>query len=545
MFSEDEIRSKALELANAGVQQKDIEVWIQTARQERDALSKQPVGAEAQPPPSMSQSQADVEALKQYGMTGAEMGLRGGAIAAGQAAGLRAPGITRAAAVPLAGAVSAGLTDVAIQRAKGQPYSLGQTMQESAIGTLPGIGVTPAGQAGARSVMQAVRNIAPQALEYFTQPQGFRTLATLYGATAANTGMEEGRAPSGSEVAGAVAGTALAGATRKLPQTSKQAEQATRMVDDAVTNTNAREWIARGGKIDPTLTYRDSALNRGLSEVAGGSIEIQRAANETNQRLINQLAREDIGLVGAPLTSLHIQDRIIKMSGSARDIAGLGTNFADKIDEVRVAREAARDAWTAYKNEAAKGRASTETRQNAQNLTKAAVAVEDSLETMLTNAGEKDLLKQYARDRASLAKAYAYRDALIEGNISAKIISDHRNIQQRQMTGNLDLIARVHDSMPKVMRDLTEVQPVSENIPLMLRRSLGALAGAGTVASQAGISPSLMAMGGLAGSMAPTGARNVMMSPLYQRTMAAPRYGPEDPAMAASLARFAGIGATQ
>ena len=305
MFSEDEIRSKALELANAGVQQKDIEVWIQTARQERDALANQPVGAEAQPPPAISQSQADVEALKQYGMTGAEMGLRGGAIAAGQAAGLRAPGITRAAAVPLAGAVSAGLTDVAIQRAKGQPYSLGQTMQEAAIGTLPGIGVTPAGQAGARSVMEAVRNIAPKALEYFTQPQGFRTLATLYGATAAKTGMEEGRAPSGSEVAGAVAGTALAGATRKMPQTSKQAEQATRMVDDAVTNTNAREWIARGGKIDPTLTYRDSALNRGLSEVAGGSIEIQRAANETNQRLINQLAREDIGLVGAPLTDVN------------------------------------------------------------------------------------------------------------------------------------------------------------------------------------------------------------------------------------------------
>jgi hypothetical protein len=122
---------------------------------------------------------------------------------------------------------------------------------------------------------------------------------------------------------------------------------------------------------------------------------------------------------------------------------------------------------------------------------------------------------------------------------------DQREVQKRIMSGNADLIARMYGSMPKVMRDIRDVQPVSENIPLMLRRSLGALAGAGTVASQAGISPSLMAMGGLAGSMAPTGARNVMMSPLYQRTMAAPRYGPEDPAMAASLARFAGIGATQ
>jgi hypothetical protein len=545
MFSEDEIRSKALELANAGVQQKDIEVWIQTARQERDALSKQPVGAEAQPPPAISQSQADVEALKQYGMTGAEMGVRGGAIAAGQAAGLRAPGITRAAAVPLAGAVSAGLTDVAIQRAKGQPYSLGQTMQEAAIGTLPFIGVTPAGQAGARSVMEAVRNIAPQALEYFTQPQGFRTLATLYGATAAKTGMEEGRAPSGSEVAGAVAGTALAGATRKLPQTSKQAEEAMRKVDDAITVTNAREWMSRGGKIDPTLTYRDSALNRGLSEVAGGSNEIQRAANEVNQRVANNLAREEMGLVGAELRPLVIQDRINKLSAPLREIQKLGDEFSNQVDSVRSAREEAGAAWNAYKAAAERGQQSTEARNQAKLLTQAAAKQEETLEEMLNKAKQTDLLDEYKKTRTKLAIVYGYRDALIEGNISPQIMFDQREVQKRIMSGNADLIARMYGSMPKVMRDIRDVQPVSENIPLMLRRSLGALAGAGTVASQAGISPSLMAMGGLAGSMAPTGARNVMMSPLYQRTMAAPRYGPEDPAMAASLARFAGIGATQ
>jgi hypothetical protein len=86
-----------------------------------------------------------------------------------------------------------------------------------------------------------------------------------------------------------------------MPRNAKQQEQAKRMADDAVTNTNSREWIARGGKIDPTLTYRDSALNRGLSETAGGSIEIQRAANEVNQRVVNQLAREDMRLIDAPL----------------------------------------------------------------------------------------------------------------------------------------------------------------------------------------------------------------------------------------------------
>lgn len=553
-FTDEQIRSKALELATAGVGQKDIEAWIDLARQERNVVAAResrlaPVpSAPSIPSPTsaMSPSQsyptpapetpeqtaANVQALKSMAASGGEMAVRGAAITAGQSAGLRAPGITKVAAVPAMGAIAGGLTDIALQRASGQPYKLGQTLEQTLIGTIPGVGVSPQGMTAASMV--------PRALEFFLSPQGFRTLSTIYGAKAAQTMIDESRAPSAGEVAGAVVATGVAGVTKEVPQTAKQRAAAQRMVNDAETNTNVREWLSRGGKIDPTLSYRDSALNRGLSEVSGGSVEVQRAANEVNSRVWNQMAREDMGLTNVGLSPIAIQDRITRLSGSARDIAALGETFASKLDAVRMAREEASDAWKAYKSAAMVGKPSTEARNEAKKLTEIAKKTEDSLESMLREAGHKDLVAQYVRDRADLATAYAYKDALIEGNISPKIISDYKSVQGRHLTGNLDLIARMFDTMPKVMRDITEVQPVSQNLQLGLTRLAGGAVGAAGGLMQGG-DVKAGAVAGMVGAFSPEMARGTMMSPLYQRLMRAPRYATEDPAFMESVARFAGI----
>lgn len=553
-LTDEQIRGKALELANAGVGQKDIEAWIDLARQERNAVvAKESKLATTTPPielpnptaasslsqsypapaSSAEQTAADIAALKGVGASTAENVLRGAAITAGQAAGLRAPGMLKAVAVPLGGAASAMAADYALQQASGQPYRIGQTIGEGMVGTLPMIGTSPTAMATARTI--------PRMLEFFMSPQGFRTLSTIYGSKAAQTMIDERRVPTTGEVTAAIAGTAVMGATKEMPQTSKQKAAVERMVNDAETNTNAREWIAKGGKIDPTLTYRDSAINRGLSEISGGSIEVQRVANEANQRLVNKLAREDLG-IQTGLSPIAIQDRITKLSASQRDIAGLGGSFATKLDEVRMAREEARDAWNSYKNAAASGKPSTEARNEAKKLTQDAVAAEDSLHTMLINAGHKDLAKQYVRDRADLATAYAYKDALIEGNVSPGIISDYKRVQGRHLTGNLDLIARVHDSMPKVMRDITAVQPVTQNLQLALAR-LGGGAASATAGMLQGGDIKTGAVAGAIGAFSPEMARGTMMSPFYQRLMAAPRYGTQDPAFMASIARFAGMNA--
>lgn len=533
---EDDIESKALELAKAGVAQSDIEAWIDVARKERDSLAPK---VASQPEPSTSdQLKADVGYL---GKTGGEMAARGAAIAAGQSAGLRLPGAMKAIGVPAGGAISAAMTDVALQRMSGKPYRLGQTIEEAAIGTLPGISATPAGMATARSAIQA----APKVLEYFASPQGFRTLGTLMAGKTAKTMTEEGRVPTMGETALVVGGAAVAGKTSVTPPTKGQIEQAKRAVDDAVTNTNVKEWLSKGGKIDPTLSYRDSAVNRGVSTVAGPS-SVQREANAENARVVNRLAREEMGFPETQsLAPINFTDLIVKKSQSLRDIESLptptaGGSFKDQVNTVRKAREEASNAWKSYTASAAKGKPDTVAREEAKKLTAAATAEETALENMLIKAGEKDLANQWKSDRRTLAKIYGYRDALIEGNISPGIISDQKSIQRRYVDGNFDLIARFHDTMPKVMRDITDVQVVEQNIPQMLQRGAAATA-AITGAAQLGAGPLATAGIGMLGAASPEIARKIAMNPFYQRVMAAPRYGAEDPAFASSLARFAGI----
>jgi len=80
---EDDIESKALELAKAGVVQNDIEAWIDVARKERDSAAPKIVAPSE--PSGSDQLKADLGYL---GKTGGEMAARGAAIAAGQGAEL-------------------------------------------------------------------------------------------------------------------------------------------------------------------------------------------------------------------------------------------------------------------------------------------------------------------------------------------------------------------------------------------------------------------------------------------------------------------------
>jgi hypothetical protein len=547
-FSESEIEDKARQLAEAGIGQKDIEAWIDVARRERDLAAGETTAQQpAAPTPPMvpttgEQLGTDAAFLAKMG---GEMGVRAGAITAGQAAGLRAPGMLKAAAVPAMGAISAGLTDIAIQKAKGQPYSLGQTVEETMLGTLPGVGTYPPLMSTARTAIQ----VAPKVLEYFASPQGFRTLTTLYAAKSAKTGIEEGRAPKAGETAQAIVATAVAGKTSVAAPTSKQVDQARRMSEDAVTNTNVREWLAKGGAVDASLSYRESATNRGMA-AAAGTPAVQRDANIVNNRAVQRLGKEQMGFPETQsLQPINFTDLISKNSASLREIeqlpsAGAGPSFADAVRDLRLSREQSKRAWEVYRNAAEKGRVNTEAREEAQRLTQIAANNEQNLEQMLRNQNRGDLANDWRRDRTKLATIYAYRDALIEGNFSPAIIYDHYTANNRQLTGNLSLIARMYGTMPKVMRDIRDVQTTTSTVPEMIARTVTPAATLATGGYLSGASPMVTAGMGVAGAAVPMAAQRIMRNPLYQRLMATPRYGPEDPAFAASLARFAGIGET-
>ena len=91
-------------------------------------------------------------------------------------------------------------------------------------------------------------------------------------------------------------------------------------------------------------------------------------------------------------------------------------------------------------------------------------------------------MDDWRRDRSKLATIYAYRDSLIEGSFSPAIIYDHYTAHNRQLTGNLNLIARMYGTMKKVMRDIRDVQTTTSTVPEMLARAAvpaAAMAGGG------------------------------------------------------------------
>jgi len=102
----------------------------------------------------------------------------------------------------------------------------------------------------------------------------------------------------------------------------------------------------------------------------------------------------------------------------------------------------------------------------------------------------------------------------------------------------------MYGTMPKVMRDIRDVQTTTSTVPEMIARTVTPAATLATGGYLSGASPMVTAGMGVAGAGVPMAAQRIMRNPLYQRLMATPRYGPEDPAFAASLARFAGIGET-
>lgn len=542
-YTENDIQRMAKEIASAGAPQDEVERFISLARQENQQAEMQtkdlPVGAE--------QVKANALALADGAEPSAGEGLMQGLKATGsmvRAAGLPAAGGATGAAIgamggpmfapvtiPAGSAIGSAIGDIIAQRQEGGDYSLGRTLGQAALGAFTPV---KAATTALRFLPQLESSMVPlhaQAAKYAMQGMGAKTLETM---------VDRGEAPSAGELAVAAAGGAAGAKLERMAQAAPNAKAVERMVNDAVTNQNVKDWLAKGGKIDPTLTYRESFLNRGLSKVAGGSNEVQRAANEVNQQVANKLAREDIRLAGnVPLDDLHLADHIIKLSAPLREIEGISPSFKGMVESHRAAREEARAAWTAYKSAAERGAPDSELRKAAQQLTATADKAADDIANALKAEKRTDLLDEYNVSRRLLAKTYQVRDANLEGNVSAEILSMMRDAQKRNMDGNLELIARFRDTMPKVMRNVQDIQPVGD-VGFSPLASGAGRAATGYFGSQAmGASPmTAAAVAGAAGIASPAAARGMMMNPFYQRVMAAPRYGVEDPSFQQNLMRM-------
>lgn len=525
-YSDAQIEDMAKQIADAGHSPEKVEAFIALARAHQQKEDNERMGV--QPEPAANTPSPLVRLKQAAEITGGglrDIGLEAGAAATGHALGAMT-GPAAPVMMPVLGGLGGAGAEAVRQIREGEFPQLGKMAQSFIVNAPPGGELI-------KPVGRAVAPIAEDAFKY---------IAANFLGKAAQTQIDEGRAPNAIEQFLAVASGATGAKVKQLAGKGAAAEEATkRMVNDAVTNQNVKDWQAAGGKVDPTLTYRESGLNQAMTEISGGASNVQREANRINQPIINNIARQDIQYpANKPLDSIHLSDHIRELSKPMEEIRAMGTKYGDLLDNIADTRAEARAKWLQYKSPTNEKAGTPALRKEAQSLESKAASLEDSLETMLSGSTSPELLKEYKAARRLVSKAKVVQDSLVEGNVSAPFIAAVRDRNRRNLDGGLELIARAHDTMPKVMREISDVQaPSAIGFQSAVSASgAGALAFLGAGQAGAGL-PGQIAAGTAGALMTPKLARAAMMSPLYQRVMSAPRYGVEDPSFSANLARFA------
>jgi hypothetical protein len=355
------------------------------------------------------------------------MGLEGGGAAVGQMAGA-ATGPLAPAAVPALGAVGAGLGNIAAQlTTPGKNFSLGELGGAIVGGTIPGGSVA---KAGGTALLK----------------EGAKQAAGNLAATAVQTGIESQRLPTAGEAAMSVGGAFLGTGASKIA--------GNRFLDapdpiDAKRNQVLTAWRAAGGKIDP------EAVNKGIPLVGmmAGKEGTRQAASVDNQKVINRLIREDLGLkAGKPITTDTL-DLVREEAGIAyQRIANLSKQAASDLENLKQARFNARELGEAYK-----------TTGNPEALTKwkQARATADMIETLVEDhavkSGRPQLVKDLKKARELYAKSFDAEAALSPGSgyIDASVLASAYD--GKNMTGNLKLVAEAAQNFPQYLTEKSRV----------------------------------------------------------------------------------------
>lgn len=290
------------------------------------------------------------------------------------------------------------------------------------------------------------------------------------------------------------------------------------------------------GYVVPPSQANPSMTNRVLEGMAG-KIRTGQDASVKNQKVTNELARKALGIADdVPITkevlttirndagkayeALRGAGQIIpdaqfgadlakitaKFQGAAKDFPELAKNeVADivasvnkpqfstdsAVDALSILRERASAAYA--KGDKSLGGAYKETSK----------ALEDAIERGLNG---NPLLEPFREARTLIAKTYTVEKALNQsGNVNAQVLAKEL-AKNKPMTGELKTAAKFASNFPKAAQNIDAVGSTNAISPL----DVG-------VAMMSG-NPLMMA--------ARPAARSAILSPVYQRLMASPSYGP-------------------
>lgn len=460
-----------------------------------------------------------------------DIALEGGGATAGQALGALAAPYTFGASVPIGGALGGAIGNYASQKRRvlaGEQTSVmpGQILSSALTGAIPGASLE---SAGARSMVregakQAAGGVAGRALE---------------------TMVDEGRLPSGTEVAITSALPAIGGAVGQRLQSGNSAVQAA-VADAATENATRRATLAAGrgaGYVLPPSQVNPSALTNTLESIGGKAAMGQEAAIR-NQRVTNRLAKEALGipenvditetvLEGIRAAEARPYQAIGQLADRARTdldallqstqassahqtaanqavpavadrIRSLSTIAAADVNALRDARFRANQGFRHYERSA-----DPDALTAARSAQAEADALETAIEQAAVEAGTPQVVDQLRAARQRIAQTYDVERALNLGdaNVSAPIIGKALD-KGKPLSGPLATIGEFAEAFPSAVREGSKVPTPGVSALLPIGAVLSGAAG------NAAFGPAGMALAAAPFARGPV--RSLLLSEPYQ-----------------------------
>lgn len=281
------------------------------------------------------------------------------------------------------------------------------------------------------------------------------------------------------------------------------------------------------GLVSPTSLSNPSMVGNALESVAGKAA-VKQDANLRNSRVVEDIARKEISLPpNTPITVEALNSRRAELSVPYLEASKVSNNAKGYWEMYQNAREQARLAWNEHDR--------TATRQSlaeAKHFDTQAKLYEGRLMSETQKAKKPQLMDQMREARAEMAKTYNIERALNLGDGSIDPGTLARAYEKGvPLTGGLETIARF-----ALSREGKSVSRAAENVAAPQVSALNVM-GAGGLGSAvgylsnlAGMSGTHAAEAGLAAALAypalRSGARNLVLSDVYQRQFGQPSYQP-------------------
>lgn len=263
------------------------------------------------------------------------------------------------------------------------------------------------------------------------------------------------------------------------------------------------------GFVIPPASVNPSLLNTTLESV-GGKVGTERAASLTNQKVINQVVRDELGLKpNTPITAKTLEGLRAKAGEAYREISDLSPETKGLVQALRDARFEARQQQRYYDRSA-----NPEAHRAALAAMEKASQIEAELETWASSFRQPELVQKMRDARALIAKTHNIEDALSEGgNIDARRLG-----KSEYLSGGLRLIGDVADQFPKAVQLPEKFGSPNVGAGKAFASALMGTGG-GAALGPAGIAAAAVPF------IAPPAARSIMFSNAMQKSLG-PEYGP-------------------